>query len=620
MSQHPFTTKALSRALLAFVVLGAINAAAPLAHAGTYVVNGTCGTWSPFNSEQSRIAVYPECPALVVRNVIGNFTTDRGSEGGGWRFDPPAGTGVNYIKLAMTMTGGKSWSSRISVFDNGAELFIADCTLKADCRTSGGQAPAFDSSGPIIARVHCFDGPCPNDGNAPRARIRIAESSITLSDPSAPTVSIAGGSLTGGGWYAGSQTLAVSGSDNTGIRAARALVNGDARYSQNTEVPCDYSKPLPCQNRDGIVVGVNLAGLPDGQYSIAGQADDAAGNQGTSGPLAINVDNTPPVAPVRPRLAGGTGWRTRNDFTVTWANPAQGFAPIAGAAYRLCPKGHPLTSSACVSNSVSSADLSRLAVAVPGPGVWRMRVWLIDAAGNAAMENGVTVGGLQLVAGRRAADGSKRIRTRLTAGGRSGSRRAANLRSVRLGRSLKIKGRLSGGKRRRGLAGERILVYRRVSVEGARFKPVGRVRTGKRGRYRYKTEAGPSQTLRFVYPGGARRQGRIADVRLRVRAKLSIRADARKVRNGDYVTLDGRLRGGRIPPGGALLELRVFSRGVWRPFATPRTDRKGKWVYPYRFETVTGNAKFRFRAVLRKQATYPFTARSKAIAVKVKGI
>ena len=99
-----------------------------------------------------------------------------------------------------------------------------------------------------------------------------------------------------------------------------------------------------------------------------------------------------------------------------------------------------------------------------------------------------------------------------------------------------------------------------------------------------------------------------------------MKVDDARVRNGESVTLSGRLRGGQIPGEGVQLALQVFTRGKWRPFATPRTDARGRYSLPYRFETVLGTARFRFRAVVLKGATYPYYGRSPARRVTVKGL
>lgn len=607
-------TRTFRSAALALATL--VFAAAP-AFAGTYTVTGTCGAWTPFDHQPDRLASYAECGHLRARNVLGSFSTPENPAGAGWRFDVPAGTSIREVNLNAYISGGKSWWSEIKVVGTAAQnnvyQLMASCYGRDQCEKTTGHASPPDLAGAVIATVWCQDdNGCPNSGSRPRASLDIASSAITLYDDSPPSVAIAGGSLSDSGWHGGSQSLAVSASDNTGIRAVRALVDGDGRFSATNSVACDYGRPVPCSNQAAAVTAVDLRGLPDGQHAVQAQAEDASGNIGSSTAQTINVDNTAPLAPMRTRLTGGPGWRAANNFTVAWSNPPQSFAPIAGVSYRLCPQGQPETSPRCASGSLASPDISRLAFKVPGPGAWDMRLWLVDAAGNGAAENGVTVRGLGLLAGRKG-----RSAAHLTVGRRHGRRLTRGPR-VALGHRVKIVGRLSAGRRRKGIR-RKLLVYRRVSVQGAQFGFVGRVKTNRRGRFTYRAPAGSSRRLLFVYPGGGRVAGRIAAIELHVRAKLRIRANRHDVRNGEAVTLAGRLRGGHIPPGGALLELQVFSRGTWRPFATPRTDKRGRWRYEYRFETVTGTAKFRFRSVLRKQPTYPYTAKSRSVPVRVSG-
>lgn len=605
------TMTSLRLALLGLLVVAAT------ASAGTYIVDGTCSAWTPFNNQPDRLAAYPECGHLRARNVLGNFSTSRNQAGAGWKFDVPPGTGVQAVDLNAYITGGKSWFSDIRVIGSAAQGgtygVMASCYGQDQCGKGAGLGTFPGLAGAVVARVYCADDTCPNSGSKPRASIDIARSAITLFDPSPPSVSIAGGSVTGGGWQGGGRNLAVAASDNTGIRAVRGLIDGDARFSNTSSLPCDYSHGVPCSNQSSAGVDLDLRGLPDGQHSLEAQAEDASGNAANSAAQVINVDNTPPLAPTGARLTGGLGWRASNNFTVAWSNPGQAYAPIAAAAYRLCPQGAPDTSAACVSQTLAAPDISRLAFKVPGPGAWRIRLWLVDAAGNGVAENGVTVGGIGLLAGGK---GSKRSYLKV---GRRSHGHLKRTTTVPLGRRVKVVGRLSAGGRRKGIR-RTLLVYRRTSVQGARYRPAGRVRTSKRGRFVFRAHRGPSRRLLFVYPGGKGVAGRIATVDVHVRAKLGIKPDRRQLRNGEAVKLSGRLRGGKIPPGGALLELRVFTRGSWRPFATPRTDDKGRWSYDYRFETVTGTAKFRFRAALRKQPTYPYTARSKAIGITVRGL
>jgi hypothetical protein len=108
----------------------------------------------------------------------------------------------------------------------------------------------------------------------------------------------------------------------------------------------------------------------------------------------------------------------------------------------------------------------------------------------------------------------------------------------------------------------------------------------------------------------------------RVRAATTFEPSRRKVVNGEYITFRGRLKGGLVPPGGKLVELQVFTRRRWRTFAQPRANAATRrWSFQYRFEAVRGRVRFRFRARIRREASYPFhVGTSRPVRVTVYGI
>ena len=190
---------------------------------------------------------------------------------------------------------------------------------------------------------------------------------------------------------------------------------------------------------------------------------------------------------------------------------------------------------------------------------------------------------------------------------------------VRVGRSSLLRGQL----KIRGKA-----VKRRVTLQvfsrqlgTDQWKPLRSIRTSTSGRFRYRARRGPARTIRFRYPGTRTIRGDNAAVKLQVAASSTMRGPRRAVVNGEYATFRGRLRGGWVPAAGALVELQVYARGSWRTFAQPRTDQAGRWRYQYRFETISGNARFRFRARIRRQTGYPFaTGASRTVHVRVRGL
>jgi hypothetical protein len=214
-------------------------------------------------------------------------------------------------------------------------------------------------------------------------------------------------------------------------------------------------------------------------------------------------------------------------------------------------------------------------------------------------------------------------RTRVRAKGSHGTRYRTVL-AVRpraaYGRTTLLTGRVTtpGGN---PLADVDLEVSELVGLPGAEWRPVATVRTGHKGRFRFKALRGPSRLLRFRYPGSRLVRGRSGVVDLRVRAASSVRVSSRSVVNGEEVTFRGLLRGGPVPAGGKLVQLQVFSRGNWLTFATRRTGPRGSWTYRYRFSATRGRVRYRFRAWVPKEAGYPYeSGPSNRVAVTVRGL
>ena len=151
---------------------------------------------------------------------------------------------------------------------------------------------------------------------------------------------------------------------------------------------CAWGQLVPCPNGN-VSLDVPTTNLSDGAHTLAGQVFDASGNASTSDAVTFYVDNTAPTAPLDVHLEGAPGWRATNAFDLQWKNPPQAQAPIAGAAYRLCPSVEPTadakTKSAaqqrCVVGTRSAQNITEIKdLKVPEAGSWDAQVWLIDAA------------------------------------------------------------------------------------------------------------------------------------------------------------------------------------------------------------------------------------------------
>ncbi len=386
LPRHLLTTVALA-------LLVGLIAVAP-ARAGLYTVPGTCGHWTPFGAN---VAVFPACPELVVRNTgpgLFPYLT-----AGGWRFDPPAGTAIATAGLRGSVVGGNGWQAVVYSEGISAREMVACPGVSCPLGSSGlTDYPAFNT-GAIVIGVRCIaPGGCPGTGIYGQAIL--TGSTITLADGSLPSVAASGGSLMSGGWKSRTQSLTVDSADNIGIREVRALIDG-VRVSSVVRA-CDYSRKVPCSNGP-TTLELSLGGLADGEHTIGVEAVDASGNLNSVTPGSFYVDNTPPAAPLEAQVTGGAGWRAQEQVSVSWRNPPQTGAPIAGAAYRLCPQVAPDADAAskagaqarCRSGSRSGRALSKIEdLELPGPGMWRLQLWLIDGAGNQHAGTAVELDGL----------------------------------------------------------------------------------------------------------------------------------------------------------------------------------------------------------------------------------
>ena len=68
------------------------------------------------------------------------------------------------------------------------------------------------------------------------------------------------------------------------------------------------------------------------------------------------------------------------------------------------------------------------------------------------------------------------------------------------------------------------------------------------------------------------------------------------------------------------MAIQARANGRWLDLRTGRTDRRGRYASGYRFRSTTGTQTYRFRALVPKQAGYPYErGRSKARRVTVFG-
>ena len=139
-----------------------------------------------------------------------------------------------------------------------------------------------------------------------------------------------------------------------------------------------FANPVPCPNGAGQIT-VDTRNLPEGTQQLVVQAQDPAGNLGTSAPVAARIDNTPPTR-VDVAADGGGEWRNENNFALSWSNPSEtDRAPIVAAIDKLCPAAG---GGGCSQGEQDGEGIASLPVQVPAPGEWTVSLYLRDGAGN----------------------------------------------------------------------------------------------------------------------------------------------------------------------------------------------------------------------------------------------
>ena len=371
------------------------------AHAGTYEVlachaDGRSDAWQP-SANSGATAVYKDCPGNVLANgrvsdgMIVRNSGDANApatylNAGFMNFDAPPGARIVRVRGQAQMLANGAWQVGIHDQTNQRWLWCGP-----SCTSTFGSYVPFDVGGISASRVAglviCGGMSCSRDGF--QAYIRLINVVVTVQDDTPPSVSIADTGLAAEGWHRGDQTVVAQVGDNTGVRRVEAYLSGQMVFG-DVFGTCNPWTPAPCQNGTAPMLA-RTSSVEDGSHTLSVRAIDSAGNVNEVA-RRVQIDNHAPPPPEDFELLGGEDWRSAEQFSMQWTNPAvDGTAPIAGVAYSICPSMHRATNTKdCVDGTRDGAE-SRLTLKAPGPGEWDARIWLRDAAGNADPSTARTV-------------------------------------------------------------------------------------------------------------------------------------------------------------------------------------------------------------------------------------
>jgi len=177
----------------------------------------------------------------------------------------------------------------------------------------------------------------------------------------------------------------------------------------------------------------------------------------------------------------------------------------------------------------------------------------------------------------------------------------------RYGARDQITGRLTSASGQ-AISGAMLDVFQTPASQGAKTIQLAGVRTGPTGAWSLTLPQGVSSSmLRFAYRSHVDDTVAVATatLTLRVYAGIALRIAPRVASVGRSIHFSGVLAGGPVPPGGKQLVLEASSGGEWIQFDTVSTNAKGRYRASYRFK-FPGPVTYRFRVVSRYEADFPF--------------
>lgn len=212
-------------------------------------------------------------------------------------------------------------------------------------------------------------------------RVRGRSFEFTLEDLAEPEVDLLGGDLLSGGWVRGARNLSIGAVDQGGGLAGITARLDDALVvdapSTCSKVSGRYVELRPCPLSRSGTWAVDTRELEDGPSTLRVRVDDAGGASG--GRLeTVKIDNTPPAAPAGVAVAGNGEWKDINDFALSWDSAPESHAPVSTVHYEICPMPEGL----CERATLNGEDGEMMQAQVPGRGIYELRLWFEDAAGN----------------------------------------------------------------------------------------------------------------------------------------------------------------------------------------------------------------------------------------------
>jgi hypothetical protein len=324
--------------------------------------------------------------ALYAQDNTANAGTHiAGGAQAGWEFTAPTGTTITAVSYYRDLES-KTDNLVAGIFQgNGAGIETCQGTFSNGfmCSLPNNQVPATFSglaTDALFFGVQCqlqgAEEYCLSGSSGDQlAAADMYSVAVTLSESASPSLSGETGALWAEGVVFGAAQLRFDASDPSGI--AQVVLSDGSAVGARVQEPCSYTQAVPCPQLQPGVVNLNTTALPDGLTRLTLTVIDAAGNSTTATSPALTIDNNGPGAPsslTASAVGGGS-----NTVNLRWSDPPSPPVAIAAADAELCQTscGTPLALSPSGSGSLTA----------PGPGVYTIKLWLIDSAGKGGPQN-----------------------------------------------------------------------------------------------------------------------------------------------------------------------------------------------------------------------------------------
>lgn len=158
-----------------------------------------------------------------------------------------------------------------------------------------------------------------------------------------------------------------------------------------------------------------------------------------------------------------------------------------------------------------------------------------------------------------------------------------------------------------------------LGVFDAAPKSIGTTTTTAAGRFSFRVKAKGARRISVLFKPFPTSLGTaVSSTIVRADLKLTVKRSRSRIKPGGLLTLRGKLGGAGSAADDAPVEIDVLIGKRWRAVGVVEANKRGRYKWRYRFTRVRQPTRFTFRAIVRRNKTWPWpTKKSKRVKVLV---